>query len=83
MDLSNHGWMTYAGLGAIAVGFLMQVFGLGDCIPNEATGVCENAQQITENIFEAIDKVLVGGGTIVGTIGRARAAKKIAKLKGE
>jgi hypothetical protein len=79
--LKHMGWVTNSGLLTIAIGLLMNLFGVGDCIPN-AEGVCENADAIATQLSAALDQIFIGLGTVVGTVGRVRTARKLAKLSG-
>lgn len=82
-DMGALGWRTLSGLVTVGVGLAFNLLGIGDCLPDAVTGVCESAEQVATQIKAAVDQVLIGGGTLLAIGGRVRAATKIKALQAE
>ena len=72
------GFKSLTGLLTIAIGFVLQFFGIGDCTPDMLE--CVTSEALTTQIMGAIDHIVLGVGALVtawGVIDKARREKKL------
>jgi hypothetical protein len=70
--------LTYAGIAGVVIGFGLQLFGVATCTPDEVAAGAQACVDPTaiDRLVNGINEALIGGGSIVAGIGRARAEKR-------
>jgi hypothetical protein len=78
------GSKSWIGLVGMLVGFLLNVFGIGDCTPDEiAAATCVAGETITAMVIEAADKLITAIFTVVAVIGIIHKQIREKRLKAE
>lgn len=82
MQIPKH-WMTGGGIVAIALGFLLTLFGIGECSVDEVAAGLQScvAPGTVDRLVGAANELLLGVGTIVTAAGKKRAMKREAALE--
>lgn len=78
------GSKSWIGIAGMLVGFLLSVFGIGECSPDAiAAATCVPADTITADLMAALDKIITGVFAVVTIVGIVHKQIREKRLKAQ